>query len=221
MTKTEHDAANAPATESTFHVKPSDHLMTSARLAEARAAVTTAESFCKETEQKQAAAETKLAEVVAARTNLPLDEGLIAKHLGAEEAAKLKCEVANRMLAQARAAVEAAKAAATKAEWQHFRDRTALRVDAVVEKLKTEYQHHATAIARICAQVTLVEEERSSLAYFTTRMKLTEKIPAPPCAVVGIREFEKAFLPGLNGIYALWPVSKTDAAALCSDLPDL
>ena len=194
--------------------------MTLAKLEQFKAGVVAAEAFFADIEEKRADALHYVTEVDAERKKLPLDEAAIKRHLGAEDAAKLRLEVADRMVEQARDSLAAAKAAVTKAEWQHERDRVALRVDEVVDRLRTKYRHHATEIVKILVAAQVVENEHISLCYLTRRLEITEKIPPSPLAVVGMRYFEENHLDGLDG-KQLWPVSEKDLSDAVLDLPDL
>ena len=96
-----------------------------------------------------------LRELEANGDNLPPDKAAISKYLQELEVCRAEVRIADRVLQQANAAVQAAQAAIEDAEWRCEYDLLERRADTVSEALE-KYHHHANAIVEMLAAAQIV-----------------------------------------------------------------
>ncbi|WP_020175347.1 hypothetical protein [Methyloferula stellata] len=195
-------------------------MMTKEELEKHRAAADTAKADLEAAQTKQAEAQAEAERVAAERAGLPLDEKKIAAHLDREKAVALKLEIATRLVAQAETALAESGAALGGAEWQFQHDELNARGEALAKTLRSDYTHHCAAIVKILVELKRFDDDawsfRSRFMHSPHKGDSTLQYPA---SLVGMRDFNQAFIPGLDG-GQLWPLNKESLAAIKKSLAE-
>ena len=135
------------------------------RLDQAKTTLAAAVAQCDAARQNHSSLGQQLRELEANGDNLPPDKAAISKYLQELEVCRAEVRIADRVLQQANAAVEAAQAAREDAEWRCEYDLLERRADTVSEALE-KYHHHANAIVEMLAAAQIVGNQ---LAMFRIR----------------------------------------------------
>lgn len=158
-----------------------------------------------------------VSELEAEGAALALDEAAIKRHLKNEDAAHLDLKVAERMLAQATAAVEASESAKERAAWQCEHDRLARRCKIVSEEL-AKYDQHAGAIVAMLAAAKLLEHEVTGFMLRAGRLGRQFEVNLP---AIGIGHLWNMRLIDLYSGAQLWPMQYDRLSEVALPLPEV
>ncbi|MGA3304368.1 MAG: hypothetical protein ABSC72_13950, partial [Methylovirgula sp.] len=97
---------------------------------------------------------------------MPPDQAAIKRHLQDEEAAKIECEITNRMLTRAQAALDDARAAAVQKEFKFRVACLAARRDVAVEKARDACRVLEEKVIPAFADLLRIDAELNSLSFW-------------------------------------------------------
>ncbi len=153
------------------------------------------------------------ARLASDRAALPFDEAEIAAHLAKEGKLKLKVEIADRMLEQARKHLDGASVDLARARWQLNHDELKAVSESLTKTLRDDYPIAAAIIVQLFADLNTFNALYGGFCREAFRLGRSAEVSIiSPLDAVGLRNLEKAFLPGLDGTQ-LWPAASRRSKA--------